>query len=250
MSGEIRAIIDALASSLIPKVVGVLFGFFLVVTLAVGVAQNVYTWTDDNPPVFIASIDVWRLGMVVGTTGTATAVMVTLYVADRNYRRSREHVPNLSMELRVQRVSASQLYDAVVVTLDAKNTGTGLCQIEEVQWSVMVMSPYNDDDVVEIQGDFDNRPDDDREYEFPWHEVKRDSMKCIAQIEPNETEQITYDFTIPSELGSIVVSAWVPNASEPKIAEGWYRRTVHVGKEDTLYGPTENENLMDTKTSG
>ena len=154
--------------------------------------------------------------------------MVTLYVADRNYRRSREHIPNLSMELQVQRVPASQLYDAVIVTLDAKNTGTGLCEIEEVQWSVGVLSPYDDSVVVEMQDEFDNRLDDDREYEFPWREVKRDSAKCIAEIEPNETEQITYDFTIPTEPFAIVVSAWVPNASEPKVAEGWYRRTVHV----------------------
>lgn len=228
MGSEIRSIIEALAGSLIPKVVGILFGFFLAVTLAVAVVQNAYYWTGDNPPAFIASIDVWKLGMVVGTAGTATAVMVTLYVADRNYRRSREHVPSLSMELQVQRVSASQLYDAIVVTLDAKNTGTGLCEIEEVQWSIRVMSPYNDNVVVEMQNDFDNRPDDDEEYRFPWHEVKRDSTNCIVEIEPNETEQITYDFTVPSELGAIVVSAWVPNASVPKIAEGWHRRAVHV----------------------
>ncbi|MCY3544069.1 MAG: hypothetical protein OXH22_08510 [Chloroflexi bacterium] len=227
MGGEIRSIIDALANSLIPKVVGVLFGFFLVFTLAVGVFQNLYSWTDANPPAIIGSIDTWKLGMVVGTTGTATAVMVTLYVADRNYRRSREHVPNLSMELQVQRVPASQLYDAVVVTLDAKNTGTGLCEIEEVQWSVRVMSPYDDDVVLDMQKEFDDKPYDDRVYEFPWHEVKRDSTKCVAGIEPNETEQITYDFTIPAEPTALVVSAWVPNASEPKIAEGWYRRTIH-----------------------
>lgn len=228
MGGEIRSIIDALASSLLPKIVGIIFGLFLILTFAIGIIQNAYTWTDASPPAIIDSIDVWRLGMVVGTTGTASAVMVTLYVADRNYRRSREHIPNLSMELQVQRVPASQLYDAVIVTLDAKNTGTGLCEIEEVQWSVGVLSPYDDSVVVEMQDEFDNRPDDDREYEFPWREVKRDSAKCIAEIEPNETEQITYDFTIPTEPFAIVVSAWVPNASEPKVAEGWYRRTVHV----------------------
>ena len=228
MGGEIRSIIDALASSLLPKIVGTIFGLFLILTFAIGIIQNAYTWTDASPPAIIDSIDVWRLGMVVGTTGTASAVMVTLYVADRNYRRSREHIPNLSMELQVQRVPASQLYDAVIVTLDAKNTGTGLCEIEEVQWSVGVLSPYDDSVVVEMQDEFDNRPDDDRKYEFPWREVKRDSAKCIAEIEPNETEQITYDFTIPTEPFAIVISAWVPNASEPKVAEGWYRRTVHV----------------------
>lgn len=228
MGIEIRSVIDALASSLLPKVVGAIFGIFLVLTFAIGVVQNVYTWTDASPPAIIDSIDVWRLGMVVGTTGTASAVMVTLYVADRNYRRSREHIPNLSLELRVQRVPASQHYDAVVVTLNAKNTGTGLCKIEEVQWSARVMSPYDDNVVVAIQDEFDNRPDYEQEYEFPWHQVKSDSTKCIAEIEPNETEQITYDFTIPTEPVAIVISAWVPNASEPRVADGWYRRTVHV----------------------
>ena len=227
MGGEIRSVFEALASSLLPKIVGAIFGFFLVLTFAIGVVQNVYTWTDASPPAIIDSIDVWRLGMVVGTTGTATAVMVTLYVADRNYRRSREHVPNLSMELQVERVPVSQLYDAVVVTLNAKNTGTGLCEIEEVQWSIRVISPYDDDTVADMQDEFDNRADDNREYEFPWHEVKRDSTKCIAGIEPNETEQITYDFTIPAEPIVIVVDAWLPNASEPRVAAGWYRRAVH-----------------------
>lgn len=227
MGGEIRSVIDALASSLLPKVVGTIFGLFLILTFVIGAIQNLYAWTDANPPAIIDSIDVWRLGMVVGTTGTATAVMVTLYVADRNYRRSREHVPNLSMELQVQRVPASQRYDAVVVTLNAQNTGTGLCEIEEVQWSIRVISPYDDDVVEEMQEEFDDRPADSLVYEFPWHEVKRDKTKCVAGIEPNETEHITYEFTIPAEPTAIIISAWVPNASVPKIAEGWYRRAIH-----------------------
>ena len=186
-----------------------------------------------DAPGFIDSIDVWKLGVVVGTTGTATAVMVTLYVADRNYRRSREHVPNLSMELQVQRVPASQRYDAVVVTLNAKNTGTGLCEIEEVQWSVGVVSPYDDDTVEEMQHEFDARPDDGHVYEFPWRDVRRDSTRYVAGIEPNEIGQITYEFTIPVEPTAIIVSAWVPNASVPRIAAGWYIRTVHVSKEES-----------------
>ena len=69
MGGEIRSIIDALASSLLPKIVGTIFGLFLILTFAIGIIQNAYTWTDASPPAIIDSIDVWRLGMVVGTTG-------------------------------------------------------------------------------------------------------------------------------------------------------------------------------------
>ena len=231
MGGEIRSIIDALASSLLPKIVGIIFGLFLILTFAIGIIQNAYTWTDASPPAIIDSIDVWRLGMVVGTTGTASAVMVTLYVADRNYRRSREHIPNLSMELQVQRVPASQLYDAVIVTLDAKNTGTGLCEIEEVQWSIRVVSPYDDGTVEEMQEEFDERLNDGFDYEFPWQEISSDSTKCLAGIEPNETEQFTYDSTIPAEPVVIVVDAWVPNVSESTDVAGWSRRTIHVTQE-------------------
>ena len=233
MDGDVRSIIDALASSLLPKIVGVLFGFFVALTFAVGLVQNLYTWTDASPPAIVGSIDVWKLGMVLGTTGTASAVMVTLYVADRNYRRSREHIPNLSMELQVQRMPASQHYDAVVVTLNAKNTGTGLCEIEEVQWSVSVVSPYDDETVEEMQYEFDTRPVEGLAYEFPWREVRRDSTRYVAGIEPNETGQITYEFTIPVEPTAVIVSAWVPNASVPRIAAGWYIRTVHVSREES-----------------
>ena len=77
--GGARSIIDALAS--IVTIVGTIFGLFLILTFAIGIIQNAYTWTDASPPAIIDSIDVWRLGMVVGTTGTASAVMVTLFVA-------------------------------------------------------------------------------------------------------------------------------------------------------------------------
>lgn len=71
-------------------------------------------WRDAAPPKGIASIDVWKLGMVPGTVGTATAFLVTLYVADRNYRRSRENIPHLSMTLGLERAPTSQKYDVVV----------------------------------------------------------------------------------------------------------------------------------------
>lgn len=126
MRDEIRTVLDAIAGSWIPKAAGIAFAAFLGFTLAIGITQNVYTWAGIAPPLGIASIDVWKLGMVTGTAGTATAFLVTLYVADRNYRRGREHIPNLTMDLQVARVPASQSYDAVIVTLNAQNTGTGV----------------------------------------------------------------------------------------------------------------------------
>ena len=228
MRDEIRTVLDAIAGSWIPKAALIAFAASLAFALAIGITQNAYTWAGIAPPPGIASIDVWKLGMVTGTAGTATAFLVTLYVADRNYRRGREHIPSLTMDLQVVRAPASQSYDAVIVTLNAKNTGTGLCRINQITWRLKVISPYDDEGIEEIQEEFDEGPNTDLDIELPWHQVREEGVTLKIEIEPNETEQLTHDFIIASEIEAIVVSAWVANASEPKYAEGWYRRAVHL----------------------
>ena len=231
MRDEIRTVLDAIAGSWVPKAALIAFAVSLAFTLAIGITQNVYIWLDAPLPQGIASIDVWKLGMVTGTAGTATAFLVTLYVADRNYRRGREHIPSLTMELQVVRMPASQNYDAIIVTLNARNTGTGLCYVNQVRWQLKALSPYDDDSVAEMRQDFDGTPISEQVIEFPWHQVEEALTIKEMVIEPNETEQMTYDFIIPAEIGAIVASAWVANASEPKHAEGWYRRAVHTIEE-------------------
>ncbi len=228
MRNEIRTALDAIADSWVPKAAGPALGVFLVITLAIGMTQNAFTWFGIAPPRGIASIDVWKLGMVVGTAGTATAFLATIYVAARNYRRGREHIPNLSMEMQIVRTPASLNYDAVVVSLNATNTGTGLCRVDWVRWTLKVVSPYDDGSVEEMQQEFEGAPEDKQDIEFPWHSVREDTVTEGIVIEPNETEQLTYDFIIPAEITAVVVSAWVSNASEFREVEGWYRRRAHV----------------------
>ena len=232
MRDEIRTVLDAIAGSWVPKAALIAFAVSLATALAVAVTQNIYTWVDANAPRGIASIDVGRLGMVTGTAGTATAFLVTLYVADRNYRRGREHIPNLTMELEVIRVPASLSFDAVIVTLNAKNTGTGLCDVNEVRWTLKALSPYDDEAIEEMRQTFSSEQTDAREIEFPWQGVHRESTVLDRMIEPNETEQFTQDFIIPAEITAIVVSVWVSNASEPRMTDGWYRRVAHHEPED------------------
>ena len=227
MGNDIRSVLDAIAGSWVPKAAFGIFALLLVVTAAIGVTQNTYEWANATPPGGITTIDVGRMGVVIGTSGTATAFLVTLYVADRKYLRSREHIPHLSMDLVIQRAPVSQSYDVVIVTLNATNTGTGLCTVRQVDWTIKVVSPYDDDSIQGMQQEFDDHPTDLLEIEFPWHQDKHESTVLDLTIEPNETEQITQDFIIVAEIEAIIVSAWVPNASEPKETEGWYRRTLH-----------------------
>ena len=248
IGNEIRSALDALANSLIPKMALGLFAGVLVLTAVIGGVQNFYRWTDSRPPPIIASIDVWKLGMVTGTAGTATAFLITLFVAERNYRRGREHIPNLSMELQVERLPVSEQYDLVMVTLKAANTGTGLCRVGHVDWAIKALSPYDDDTIEEMVEEFslepggrpaEEEPPDPQAVEFPWRQVRQETTSFTISIEPMETEQLTQDFIIPAEITAVVASAWVDNASDPKQTPGWYRRRVHSIKEMESNAPEE-----------
>ncbi len=229
MRYDIGILLTAIAASRVAKAVVIAFVICLTFTVAIAITQNVYNWVGGAPPLGVASIDVGKLGTVIGLVGVP-AFMVTIYIADQ----SRPRFPSLTMDLQVTRVPASQSYDAVVVTLNATNTGTGRCYVTSVRWRLKVLSPYDDDSVVEMQRDFDSTPNNELDVEFPWHEVPDvPDMHTIEDVtvEPNETEQMTHDFIIPAEIRGIVVSAWVANASESEHVEGWYRRAVHTIEE-------------------
>jgi hypothetical protein len=228
MRNEIRSALEAVANSWIPKVVLGIFVLCLAGTAALAIAQNSYSWRAQTPPDGIAYIDVGRLGMVVGTAGTASAFLVTLYVAERNYRRGREHIPHLTMQLRVNRVAVSGRYDAIVIALEAKNTGSGLCRVDEIQWAVHALSNYDDETAELMRQEFTERDDRGQETEFPWHEIATDVTSHSIAIEPGETEQMTHDVLVPHEIEAVIASAWVSNASRPKTTDGWYRRTPHA----------------------
>ena len=223
MGNEIGNLLDALARNPLARIALAVFALALAATFLIGIVQNIYRWGDAAPPPLIASVDVWKLGMVTGSAGTATALLITLYVADRNYRRSREHIPSLTLTLEIYRFPASAQYDAVIAILNAQNTGTGLAEVGPVEWTLKALSQYDDNTIDGLAQEFDADPGG----EFPWLEIKRARVIPGNVIEPNQTEQMSYDFLILAEIRAIGVSVWVGNASEPAHTEGWYRRAVH-----------------------
>ena len=228
METRLRAALEAVASHWLPRVAWFLFAALLLGTAAIGLTQNAYIWLGETPPMGLASIDVWKTGTVIGTAGTATALLATLYVAQRNYLRGREHIPHLTMSLSVERVPVSRRFDVIVASLEAKNTGSGLCMVNEVNWMVVVVSPYDDDTVEQMVNEFEGDTHPTQEEEFPWHEVATRPVAVDLLIEPGETEQLTQELVIESEVGATITSVYVVNASVPKLTDGWYRRAIHI----------------------
>ena len=170
--------------------------------------------------------------MVVATAATATAFLLTLHNVQVNFWRRREHVPHLTMSLTVQRTKVSSSDDVLTATLDAKNTGSALCQINEISWAVRVLAPYSDVRVQLLRDYFDAAVKEDplTRTEFPWDPVETRNTPHALDVEPGEADQVTEDFVLSPEATTVAVTAYVHNASEQG-ADGWYRRTIHSRQE-------------------
>ena len=227
MDSRVRFALEAIASHWIPSTAWILFAALLLALAALGLTQNVYSWTGETPPGGINSIDVWKMGMVIGSAGTAIAFLATLYITRRSYLLGREHIPHLTMNLSIERVAISKTYDVIVASLEAQNTGRGLCTVKEVNWMVVAVSPYDDETVNLMVEEFEGETDRSQEEEFPWYTVLERPVSVDLLIEPGETEQLTQDFVIKSEIEATITSAYVVNGSVPIRTCGWYRRALH-----------------------
>ena len=93
---------------------------------------------------------------------------------------------------------------------------------------VVALSPYDDETVNLLVGEFEDETGRSQEEEFPWYKVTERPVKVDLLIEPGETEQLTQEFVIKSEIEATITSAYVVNDSDPKLTDGWYRRTLHI----------------------
>ena len=205
--------------------------------MLVGVAviagmQNYCQWIGCSLPKGIGSIDVSKVGAVVATAATATAFLLTLYNVQVNFWRRREHVPHLTMTVTIQRTKASPSLHVITATLNAKNTGSALCEIKRISWSVRVIAPYDDDKVEELREAFQKAVSEDpyARTEFPWDPLCHRETALALEVEPGESDQVTEDFIVPPQATTIAVTAYVHNASKEG-ADGWYRRTIHSDQE-------------------
>ena len=228
MQYTLADLLEAIASSWLTRTALIVFALALAITAAAAIAINVYRSIDQPIPMFLGAIDPGALGLVVGSTGTATAFLLTLFVAQHNYASSRENIPQLTLRLSITRTPSSADSDALILTLRATNTGRRLCHIDTIEWAASVISPYQQDDLGAKSKQFAQLTRSIDNPEFPWNMALYDVFGYNTSCEPGQTRQFVYDRDIPNTIGSIIGSAYVSNRDTTDSTPGWITKAVHV----------------------
>ena len=120
-----------------------------------------------------------------------------VYVAERNYRRSGANIPHPSLSLAIERAPDSAFYDTIFLILTANNTGSALCRIPAIEWTISPTAPYTDNDVMEMSLEFDQRDQAVPNTEFPWRVEAEATNVYNKSVEAGQSGTIIFEYPIP-----------------------------------------------------
>ena len=157
-----------------------------------------------------------------------TVAYVAALVGYHKFGIFREGKPHITIDLSASSRPVSEEHNHIGVIARIHNTSKVAVPVANVEWELAAVAPYSIAELVEMEREFFNPNRDDDE--FPWLQLRRYPVTELDMlVEPNEVEQLTFDFIVPNTVDAAVVSLFVENTStENRQAKlGWYHRLFY-----------------------
>ena len=162
-----------------------------------------------------------------------TVAFIATLIGYHKFGLFREGKPHLTIDLSASSRTVSDEHNHIGVIAQIHNTSKVAVPVFNVEWEMAVVAPYSVSDILEMDEEFStsnavsNDTDDD---EFPWRWLNEPSvLQYDMLVEPNEVEQLTFDFVVPRMIDTVVISLYVENVSGESNVDklGWYRRLFY-----------------------
>ncbi len=215
---------------------------FALIIAAKGGVQIAYNALGEKEPEWLAAFSAEPVAKTFNILVTTTVIVAGAYVGYRKFFLFRENKAQLTVNLTISSRRASDQFLHIGAIAKAENTGKVNVDIGKIYWRLAAISPYDDTVIEEMRSEYIDadvvaqsedeavREMEPKLSEFPWrflgrYQVNREGMT----IEPNETDELTFDFIAPEGIKSVVVSLFIENQETESDEKpvGWYRRMYH-----------------------
>ena len=182
---------------------------------------------------FLGKADAESVLRAVWYATPLTAAYIAALIGYHKFGLFREGKPHLTIDLSASSRPVSPEHNHIGVIARIHNTSKVAVPVVNVEWELAVVAPYTVADVAEMEGEFCNSKEgvgDTDDDEFPWRWLEDPSnLQYDMLVEPNEVEQLTFDFVIPQGINTVVVSLYVENVFDENSVDklGWYRRLFY-----------------------
>ena len=170
-------------------------------------------------------------GEVLRAAWYATPLTVAYIAALIGYHKFglfREGKPHLTIDLSASSRPVSAEHNHIGVIARIHNTSKVAVPVFNVEWELAAVAPYSGAAIAQMEAEFLNSVTEDKE--FPWQMIKRHSVVLNnLLVEPNEVDQLTFDFVIPNTIEAVSISLYVENVFGENGLDklGWHRRLFY-----------------------
>ena len=200
----------------------------LIVVLAVGLWRFGGIAAADGWPAALRSVDLRGVGLAAGGIATMVGVAIAALVGYYKFQLFREGRPHLTIELTAshRRVSPDFVHIGAIARLS--NTSKVVVTVSTATWELTAIAPYADAVAERLKQDFV------RGYRYDGDEFGTSVQRPVLSrfdlnIEPGETDQITFDFITEADIVCVAITLFIDNdaASSETNRVVWGRRIFY-----------------------
>ena len=224
---------------LLTAVIALVVAFALIIAVKGGI-QVTYSALGEQEPKWLSAFDAGPVAKTFNLLVVTTVIVAGAYVGYRKFFLFRENKAQLTVSLTVSSRYINDDNAHIGAIAKAENTGKVNVDVDKIDWELAVISPYDNTTLREMQDEYNKFIKEEQErndenvlvedVEFPWHIIQSYSIERWGMnVEPGETEELTFDFIVPVEIRSVVVSLFIENQETEQDEEstGWHRRKFH-----------------------
>ncbi len=159
---------------------------------------------------------------IVKNYSTFAAVIIGGLWTYAAFARRREKYPRAKVSHRIlhRKIDDGRVFLKVVVVI--QNIGEVMISLDRRFVRVQKMIPWPTEAMKPVDVQPDNTRNDHAEVEWPLlGEVDISGEEPGHEIEPGESEELHFDFVVPSETNTVVVYSYLKNVTKRKREIGW-----------------------------
>ncbi len=157
---------------------------------------------------------------IVQSSVSAAAILFGGFWAIREYIWKRKRYPKIKISQNIFNTLIDKSKRLIRVTIFIENNCYTLFRLKEVMVRILQIEPWPD----EIFDEAKMRKPHDSSYDWPYLD-ERSVSKDTVELEPNESEEISFDFIIDAKVKIIGVYSFVENPKKHNI--GWSKTTLY-----------------------
>ncbi len=164
---------------------------------------------------------------IVKNYGTFAAVIIGGIWTWAAFKRRREKYPNAKVSHTIlhRRIDDRRVFLKVVVII--QNTGEVMISLDRRLVRVQQMIPWPTEAMKPVDVGPDNTRNDHSEVEWPLlGEVDISGERLGHEIEPGESDELHFDFVVPSKISTVVVYSYLKNVTKRKREIGWNSTSI------------------------